>query len=78
MKVLILHLIADNDINGNARRLFLVINLDGEIIEAIDEECLGPAAYSQKYPFRVSLPVIEISVKEYKRYLKKYQLNKAV
>jgi hypothetical protein len=73
MKVLILHLIADNDINGNARRLFLILDLNGDIIEAIDEDCLGPAAYSQKYPYRISLPVIEISVKEYKRYLKRYQ-----
>ena len=77
MKVLILHLIADNDINGNARRLFLILDLEGDIIEAIDEGCFGSAAYSQKYPFRVLLPVIEISVKEYKRYLKRYQQKEA-
>lgn len=76
MKVLIQSLRADSDINGNARRLYLIMDLDGVIIEAIDEGCLGSAAY-KKYSDYVILPIVDISVSEYKRYLKKYQIEEA-
>lgn len=77
MRVLIQHLMSDNDINGNARRLFLIMDNEGDIIEAIDEGSLGSSVYAH-YIDRALLPGMHISVKEYRRYLKTYpQLREA-
>ncbi len=48
--ILFIHLRAQNDTNGNPRRVFVVFNEDGNIIEAIDEGYRGQAAVTKKYP----------------------------
>jgi len=65
MKVLIQHLRATNDTNGNPRRVFAVYDMNtGDIIEVIEEGYQGSGAYSKKYPDHIMLPDVVVSPSE--------------
>lgn len=45
-----LHLKCPNDDNGNPRRIYLVLDKNGDIVDAIDEGYKGVRAVTKKYP----------------------------
>lgn len=63
---------AGHDVNGNPRRVWVVLD-GGQIVDAIDEEYLGSAAVLNKYPNAILGPVFETTLAEYKSLLKLYK-----
>lgn len=61
---------AGHDINGNARRVFLILSQTSEIMDAIDEGCSGKAIVGLTYPGLPDGPTFPTTVKEYRRLLK--------
>jgi hypothetical protein len=63
---------AGNDRNGNPRRVFVVLDESGNIIEAIDEEYRGTAALFDKYaPPDIGYPCeFATTPKEYRELLR--------
>lgn len=61
------HLRADNDRNGNPRRLFLILTHDGGVADIIDEGYMGKGAMNA-YPWHdmTELPSIDITTAEYR------------
>lgn len=59
------HLTADNDTNGNPRRLYLVIDHDGAMVAAIDEGYLGKGAIAGYDGLR-ELPELKITPRQYR------------
>lgn len=55
MKNYVLHLAAQNSANGNPRRVYVIYDEDGNIIETIDEGYQGSGAWYRKYPNAISL-----------------------
>ena len=66
-----LHLKTKNDNNGNPRRLYLVINDNGGVVEAIDEGYSGDQV-ARKYPQIIQGPPINITPTEYRDWLRHY------
>lgn len=60
---------ADHDKNGNKRRVYVIMDPNGDIIKAIDEGCSGAPAECKGL---VQLPEYYISVQEYKSLLKNF------
>jgi hypothetical protein len=66
-----LHCCATNDKNGNARRVFVLINPEGDFTAAWDEGCLGDHAVPgiwRKLAYNSAR--VKVTVKEYNRILK--------
>jgi len=59
-----LHLKCTNDNNGNPRRLFLVLDHKGGIVDAIDEGYRGRCAVTKKYPHAKQGPDIRTTPAE--------------
>jgi hypothetical protein len=75
MKYLIQHLKAPNDKNGNPQRCYVVYSTQGEFISTHNEGYKGKACipeYIRKYNGNnaFDLPSINVTVKEYKSWLK--------
>lgn len=70
-----LHLATKHDTNGNPRRLFLVLDEDGNPVDAIDEGYAGSRQVYEKYPNIMDGPRIEVTISEYKDWLK-WAMNK--
>jgi hypothetical protein len=79
-----LHVRADNDVNGNPRRCFVVSTLDGLHVETLDEGYSGEAALFGRYPWFHSAPAgrlglkrangpqrIDVQVSEYRRMMRR-------
>lgn len=67
MKNYVLHLAAENDINGNPKRVFVVYDDTGNIVETINEGYIGASAWYKKYPNAISLgryPTTKSEVRE--------------
>lgn len=45
-----IHLAAPNDPNGNPRRVYVVFDQDGDVIDAVDEGYRGRHSVTSKYP----------------------------
>lgn len=76
-KVLVQHLKAPNNTNGNPRRAFAVYSMEtGEILDVLDEGYLGRAAFTQKYPLYVELPPVDVSPKELKNFFVALEINR--
>ena len=65
-KVLVLHLAAPNDTNGNPRRLFVVLSREGETLATIDEGYLGSAAWRGRFPNGTESLYVGITPREYR------------
>lgn len=76
MNYLAISLKAGHDINGNPRRVWVVLD-GGEVVDAIDEGYLGAAAVLGKYPNAILGPRFETTLKEYKSLLRLYKDVKA-
>lgn len=76
MNYLAISLKAGHDVNGNPRRVWVVLD-GGEIVDAIDEEYYGSAAVTNKYPNAILGPRFETTLKEYKSLLRLYKDVKA-
>lgn len=69
------HLKAENDANGNPRRLYLIINEKGVVLNALDEGYVGKwildrAGYD--WEDMIELPDINITVTEYNNIKRTY------
>lgn len=62
---------ARNDVNGNPRRLFLVMDSEG-IIDAVEEGYLGIGALDNRYHGCPVLETLYITPGEYKRFIRLY------
>lgn len=62
---LYIHLATKKDTNGNPRRLFLVLDSNGNPIEAIEEGYAGTSVVRQFHPNAVAGPRIEVPISEY-------------
>jgi hypothetical protein len=76
MEVVALHLRANNDVNGNPRRCFVVLDDRSRFVEAIDEGYEGMAALYSKYPQfgpggDCFAQAIDVGVGEYRRMLRR-------
>lgn len=70
---MVIHCTALNDVNGNARRVYLVINTtNGDVLDAIDEGCEGLAAWRKKHPTAIMGPSIDVTPQEYRNLLKQH------
>jgi len=49
--VTVTHLCADNDVNGNPRRCFIVIDRAGRLVEVLDEGYVGEGELHARYPW---------------------------
>lgn len=67
---------AGHDVNGNPRRVWVILD-GGEVIDAIDEGYYGFAAVTNKYPNAILGPVFETTKEEYKSLLRLYKDVKA-
>ena len=68
---IVFHLRATNDVNGNPRRCFLVLDLStGATLDCIDEGYSGRAAWQKRYPRAVEADSIEVTPREYRAKLK--------
>lgn len=62
---------AGRDRNGNPKRIFVVFNAGGEVMDAVDEGYAGNHALIFKYPQAYfDGEVIKTTKKEYRRFLK--------
>ncbi len=64
------HLKAGHDNNGNPRRLYVIINSNGDITRVIDEDYSGQP---KELNDMLQLPGYEITLAEYKSILKAYK-----
>ncbi len=60
------HLVSENTVNGNPRRLFVTYAADGRPVSVLDE---GYAGTPTECHDLIELPTINIQPKEYKRIL---------
>ncbi len=65
-----LHLATKHDVNGNPRRLYVILDSDGDVVDVIDEGYAGNSQVRKKYPDAVVGPRIEVPISEYKDWLK--------
>lgn len=65
-----INLAADNDTNGNPRRIFVIFDEDGEILDCIDEGYSGLAEVTKQYPNAKYAGRFETTPKEYRSLLK--------
>ncbi len=63
------HLSAPSDSNGNPRRLYMVMDEEGNIITAIDE---GYSGFPKDLNGLIQLPEYPISIKLYRELKKKF------
>jgi hypothetical protein len=70
-KVIVDHLAAPSDVNGNPRRVYLVRTRDGNVITAIDEGYLGSAAWREQFPNGREGIYVNITGPEYTRRIKR-------
>jgi hypothetical protein len=69
-KVLITHLRANNDPNGNPQRLFIVQTADGKTIDIVDEGYHGNGAFNRTYPNYTEIGTYDISKSDYHEYIR--------
>jgi hypothetical protein len=63
--------ITNNDSNGNPRRVYIVYNMEGRILETFNEGYLGSRAVPQDIlDASILLPDLVVIPKEYKRLVK--------
>jgi len=67
---IVLHLCAENDVNGNPRRCYVVIGPDGAVVAVHDEGHIGHHAWRIEHPTAVEGPEINITPGEYRAWLK--------
>ena len=60
-----LHLKAASDNNGNPRRLFMVLDANGNIQAVIDQGYNGSREVDKRFPDAKEGPMISITVSEY-------------
>ena len=65
-----LHWSTKNDVNGNPRRLYMVLDDDGCVVDVINEGYAGNSQVRRKYPDAVVGPRIEVPISEYNDWLK--------
>lgn len=70
--ILILHLDAGHDTNGNPRRVFVVFDKNGDIINAFDEGYYGDANVRRAYPGVPFGPRFSTSYADYKQLMKTF------
>lgn len=70
MKTFTLHLCATNDTNGNPRRVYVVFDETGAILETIDEGYQGISAVARKYPKSVILGSFQTTPSQRRELLK--------
>lgn len=61
--VIVTHVRANNDVNGNPRRCFVVRDLDGAHVETIDEGYYGEAALYSRYPWFMHIAADRLGLK---------------
>ena len=72
-KVFSVRLNAGNDVNGNPRRVYVVFDSSGKIIDAIDEGYSGINALDSAYPkHNDSVASFDTSPSEYRELVKSY------
>jgi hypothetical protein len=79
--MIIIKLCAKNDNNGNARRVFVLLDNSGDIVNAVDEGCLGRKAvqeFGECFTGFDNITEFETTTAEYRRVLKKYGDKKCV
>jgi hypothetical protein len=63
--------ITNNDSNGNPRRVYIVYDMEGRILETFNEGYLGSQAVPQDiWDTSILLPELVVIPKEYKRLVK--------
>jgi hypothetical protein len=65
-----LHLNAGHDRNGNPRRLWVVLNADGDIAAVFDEGYNGTGELIQHFPKAIIALELDITPEQYKSLLK--------
>ena len=70
MKHYVLHLAAQNDNNGNPKRVYVIYDESGCIVETINEGYQGSGAWYEKYPHAISLGRFATSKTEVRELLK--------
>jgi hypothetical protein len=71
-RVIVDHLAAPSDVNGNPRRVYLVRTArDGHVIAAIDEGYEGSSAWSKRFPNGRTGLYVNVTGPEYTRRLKR-------
>ncbi len=75
MEKIAIYLRSKNDVNGNPRRLFLILDEEG-IVDIVDERNRGTYALRDEYP-EIKYPVVAVDIppSEYKRLLKEFQTS---
>lgn len=67
-----IHLRAKNDVNGNPQRCYLILDNDGDAVDAVDEGYMGHGALKRHYAdIRVGV-TIEVTPAEYKSWLETF------
>ena len=64
-----LHLRANNDVNSNPRRCYVVFSASGNFVETIDEGYQGDYLLKQRYRELIQLTTVEVPAKEYRSFL---------
>jgi hypothetical protein len=78
-KVMAIRLNAGNDSNGNPRRVYVVFDSTGKIIDAIDEGYSGIQALDEVYPkHNDSVASFDTSPSEYRELVKSYSKRSTV
>lgn len=71
---LVQRLCSKNDVNGNPKRVYIVINPEtGNIVDAIDEGYSGLSGVRKKYPEFIELYDVVTTNSEYKAFLKDFK-----
>lgn len=65
-KLLVIYLRADNDVNGNPRRVYVVMDRNGFTVDAIDEGYLGEQAFLERYPNARKVKFFDVELSEYR------------
>lgn len=73
-----LHFNAGNNVNGNPRRVFVVVNTQGAVIGAYDEGYRGEASVTKHFPGIAIVGRFNISVAQYNELLKDYPFGGAI
>ena len=69
-----IRLCAKNDVNGNPRRVFVLLDSDGCIVRAIDEGYAGVGALDGIFDYRqLGIPDFDTTPAEYRRLLREFR-----
>jgi hypothetical protein len=73
--VTVTHLCANNDVNGNPRRVYVVTDHEGAFVEALDEGYEGEAAVYNRWPYFQHRAAERLGVE--RRYVQRYDVEPA-